>query len=240
MADSSVRGGIYAIRNVINGKRYVGSAEYPARRFSQHRYALSTGTHHTAALQNAWRKYGADAFVFEMLQPVDDVRRLIEFEQQWIDQLRSVAPGGYNIRPQAESCRGIKHRPEVVEANRQRQIGKKQSAETIEKRRAVLVGRIVSDATRAKISKAHKGRKYGPQSEARRRATSEAMTGIRKTEEWCAKLAIAHATLADDQVRLARKMRAQGAGYKEISALVGASVDVVGLICRGKTYRHVT
>jgi group I intron endonuclease len=97
--------GIYRIRNAINGKCYVGSAVVLAERLYNHRWHLDRGTHRNAKLQNAWRKHGCDAFVFEVLESVLDPARLVEREQHWIDALRS-HPEGYNLNPTAGSNLG--------------------------------------------------------------------------------------------------------------------------------------
>jgi DNA adenine methylase len=60
-------GGIYEIANRVNGKRYIGSAAYFNKRWSQHRHQLRRGTHHCAHLQRAWTKYGESEFVFRVL-----------------------------------------------------------------------------------------------------------------------------------------------------------------------------
>ncbi|WP_221090097.1 NUMOD3 domain-containing DNA-binding protein [Deinococcus aquaedulcis] len=57
-------GGIYEIRNTVNGKYYVGRAECFRTRFNRHRYELRHGRHHCLYLQRAWTKYGEEAFDF--------------------------------------------------------------------------------------------------------------------------------------------------------------------------------
>jgi group I intron endonuclease len=104
--------GIYGIRNLLNGKSYVGSAIDLYNRWSVHRTRLKQGNHHNKHLQNAWNKYGEDAFVFEVLEScsgsVDDLECR---EQFWMDKLDSVR-NGYNLAPTARSTLGIKHSEE--------------------------------------------------------------------------------------------------------------------------------
>ena len=72
MAEASLaereRSGIYAIVNTVNGKRYVGSAKRFRTRWNAHRAALNKGLHHSRHLQSAWNKYGAEAFVFTIIE----------------------------------------------------------------------------------------------------------------------------------------------------------------------------
>ncbi len=98
----SKKGGIYVIRNIVNGKLYVGSAKCFGQRWQIHSCALEKGKHHSYHLQDSWNKYGAGSFVVEVLEVVEDVEQLRKREQEWINSFgcfdRSV---GYNISPSA-------------------------------------------------------------------------------------------------------------------------------------------
>lgn len=139
--------GIYAIKNLISGKLYIGSAKNLSTRRSRHFADLKTGQHKNAHLQNSWRKHGEGAFVFVVLlrcAPVD----LIWFEQRSIDVFRGQHPKGlYNIGGTAGSRLGIP----VSAANR---------AKTSERMKGNTfnVGRKLSAEHRARISAAGKGR----------------------------------------------------------------------------------
>ena len=61
-------GVIYKIRNVVNGKFYVGSTINQKDRFRNHRRLLRKNRHHCAHLQAAWNKYGEDCFKFEVIE----------------------------------------------------------------------------------------------------------------------------------------------------------------------------
>lgn len=100
---------IYQIRHIESGKVYVGSAAEPRKRYAIHLTLLRKGRHHSRYLQNAWNKYGEDAFVFEIIEPVLFVEDLITREQYWIDGLRaSERKYGFNVRLSARSNIGIK------------------------------------------------------------------------------------------------------------------------------------
>ncbi|PTA67538.1 NUMOD3 domain-containing DNA-binding protein [Deinococcus arcticus] len=64
-------GGIYEIRNTVNGKYYIGRAECFRMRFNQHRYKLGHGRHHRLYLRRAWTKYGEEAFEFVAVAECD-------------------------------------------------------------------------------------------------------------------------------------------------------------------------
>jgi group I intron endonuclease len=111
--------GIYRIRNITNERAYVGSAINLSKRWVLHQSLLRRGKHHAVTLQRAWLKHGPDAFVFEILELVEDALALVAREQCWIDRLNSACPQtGYNIAPKAGSSLGRKHPPEVLEKMR--------------------------------------------------------------------------------------------------------------------------
>jgi hypothetical protein len=68
--------GIYAIRNTVTGERYVGQAVDIPGHWLAHRTDLQRGVASSPSLQSAWTKYGADAFVFEVLEECS--RELLE------------------------------------------------------------------------------------------------------------------------------------------------------------------
>ena len=101
--------GIYAIRNKVNGKIYVGSAANFKRQFYLHKHHLRKGNHHSKKLQNSWNKYGEDAFEFGIIE-ICNTNNLIEREQFWLDCF-DVVTEGYNISPTAGTTYGIKGPP---------------------------------------------------------------------------------------------------------------------------------
>lgn len=163
MADPKLPG-IYAIRNTANGKLYVGSAVSIARRWTVHRSNLKTGVHRCKPLQRAYDKYGVAAFVYEVLEIVQDVANLIVREQHWLDTLDSHCDrGGYNVCPIAESRLGMKM-PESAKATiGAKSRGKKLSDEHKAAISRVHKGKIISDAHRLAVSVAGKGRKQTPE-----------------------------------------------------------------------------
>ena len=71
--------GVYAIRNLINGKVYIGSTTDSFRnRWNNHKKRLKKGTHYNKHLQSAYNKYGKDNLVFQIIeitQPENAVER---------------------------------------------------------------------------------------------------------------------------------------------------------------------
>lgn len=110
--------GIYTITNLVTGRKYVGSSVDLDKRRQVHFRELRKGSHHSEHLQASWAKHGEHAFVFEVVEYVEDTFWLIPREQAWIDRLCS-ADGryGYNVCPTAGNRMGTIAAPET----RQRQ-----------------------------------------------------------------------------------------------------------------------
>lgn len=59
--------GIYQIKNIKNGKVYIGSSENIERRWKSHVALLNRQAHHSSHLQSAWNRYGQESFEFSIL-----------------------------------------------------------------------------------------------------------------------------------------------------------------------------
>lgn len=86
---------IYLIRNVTNGKFYVGSTTQRYVRWRTHKKKLRSGTHHCHHLQAAWGKYGESNFQFVVVERVLDDADLQQAEDRWLEK-HVGAPHCYN------------------------------------------------------------------------------------------------------------------------------------------------
>ncbi len=189
--------GIYLIRCLANDKVYVGSAVVIARRWRLHRFNLGKGNHHSRYLQRAWNKYGADAFLWEVLEAVEPAR-LVEREQCYIDQFQSANPRhGFNSSPTAGSCLGIKHGPHSAEWKAKiaaGHLGKKKgpfSAQHLAKISTALKGRTFSTEHRARLSAAGKGKAKSSEHRTNLAAVNIGKKGYERTAEHRIKMSIA-------------------------------------------------
>lgn len=167
--------GVYAIRCLKNNRVYVGSAARSFRhRWTRHRNELDAGTHHNKALQNSWRKYGADEFTFEILL-ICEPEECVEQEQRFLDELKATDKRfGFNACPIAGSSRGFKH-----------------SEETRRKLSESRKGRPISPEARAKSAATQRGRKRPPCSAEWRERLSKAGKGLRRSKETRARMSAA-------------------------------------------------
>lgn len=200
---------IYTIRNVVNGKFYVGSTVNQRERFRTHRSKLRRSAHHCAHLQAAWNKYGEDCFKFEVVSVVASVSILQGAEDLWLSKyvgtaecyntgLRSGAPWrgapkethpNYGRSKSSETLQaisdGVKRR--YAEADYTPRLGKTHSDETKD---------IISARVQAAVSEG-RGGKFIPSEETRLRM-SQALRGNQnakghvRTEEHRRKLAEAN------------------------------------------------
>lgn len=97
-----MKSGVYRIRNVVNGKCYVGSAANIKCRWSIHLGCLKADKH-SRKFQNAWNKYGVGNFEFLIIEYCI-LENLVTREQHWIDFYDSFRKG-YNTRPRAKNKR---------------------------------------------------------------------------------------------------------------------------------------
>lgn len=172
MADAILaQSGIYAIRNKINGKQYIGSAVNFYNRFKEHRSKLRRGLHHSKKLQNAWVKYGADAFELVVLEVVPNKADLLLREQHWLD-LHDIANTGYNASPTAGSILGAKASAQT--RTKMSETQRRISPQLFANRSAAQKGRKFSEEHKAKIAAAMTGKRHSDEVRAKMSASASA------------------------------------------------------------------
>lgn len=165
--DDAQISGIYQIKNLINGKIYIGSSRYIKSRLSSHKRDLIRNEHDNTYLQYSWNKYGENAFEFSRLEIVADLDQLEKREQFWIDWTQSYKRNiGYNLRIKANNNEGIKL-----------PTGRKHTLETRLKMSIALKGKVKSEELRKSISERQKGK-------APLHATEKARLATRKINKW--------------------------------------------------------
>ena len=159
--------GIYSIRNLVNGKVYIGKSKDLKKRWIWHLSNLKNGNRHNSYLQNSWNKYGEKSFKFEVIKSIDfvDDKILSNLEKKYIKEYNSQdANFGYNMtsggdgvsnpsedvrKKISESRMGVKFSDETLTKMSEAAMGrkgfwkrKKRYPETIEKMSKANIGKI--------------------------------------------------------------------------------------------------
>jgi predicted GIY-YIG superfamily endonuclease len=90
--------GVYQIKNIINGKIYIGKSIDIEERWNNHKYGNDIVIHKSI------RKYGLNNFEFTILETIESIEREIDekklcfLEQKWLDNKKPyLKENGYNI-----------------------------------------------------------------------------------------------------------------------------------------------
>ena len=79
--------GIYMVKNLITGKRYVGQSATPYKRRGEHLSVVKKIRNTNEWLQDDLKQYGRESFVFGVIEHCEK-ERLLEREQYYIRQMK--------------------------------------------------------------------------------------------------------------------------------------------------------
>lgn len=157
--------GIYMIKNLLNGKMYIGQSWDVFVRWRTHKSAASRTDSY---LYNAIRKYGISSFSFSVIHEVDKIcsqDMLDDLEIAYISIHGSTdRTVGYNIK--SGGSKG-KLAQETKDKISQKARGRKPSEETREKMSRSGKGRIFTDEHKEKIGLASKKHRHSEETKAR-------------------------------------------------------------------------
>lgn len=146
------KSGLYRIKNLVNGRLYVGSAVDISKRWYDHKRLLQQNKHSNKFLQADFLKCGREAFVFEVVcfcKP----ENLLKYEQWLLDLRYDNQEQCYNFAKNARATMlGKNHSIEARAKITSSLIGNKRSP-------GGAVGREMSDAFRKKMSLFMTGKK---------------------------------------------------------------------------------
>lgn len=161
--------GIYKITNLINEKVYIGQTDRLNNRKREHFYKLEKNEHHNEHLQKAYKKYGKDNFIFEIIEETDF---LDERELFWINQYGGLnSENNYNLKNPIDKrwsdyVRVKQSKTMLGENNpnygnkwtkeQKEKLSKLTKGKTLEEK----IGKEKSDLVKLKMSESQKGRKH--------------------------------------------------------------------------------
>lgn len=154
--------GVYCIKHIASSRCYVGSSVNIFLRWIRHRDDLRTQTHHSTYLQRVWTKYGPDAFEFKILE--ETLPELVRTaERTWIETLQpvfnSVVSIGEGVIGHSEATRAKMTLGQKRFWEERRATGRMTHTDAHKAAiSAGLIGRKMSDESRAKMSASAKKR----------------------------------------------------------------------------------
>jgi group I intron endonuclease len=145
-----IKSGIYKIVNKINGRYYIGSSINIRKRWNEHKRTLRQNNHDNSFLQKSWNKHGEETFIFEIIENVVDVTKLLEREQHYLNLINPFNKDiTYNLCKTAGNMLGFKHNDESKLKMSIKMLGNKYS-----------LGHRHTNDTKTKMSNSHIGLKH--------------------------------------------------------------------------------
>ena len=209
-----MEGIIYRAFHLESERSYVGQTSATLKqRLYTHRYHMKTGT--DTHFYNALRKYGWDAFRWEVLEEVEDVSKLDSREIWWISRYDSCRKG-FNITQGGGGHRGFSPSAATVEKTRKRMFGNK-----------FRLGIPHTEEACLKMSKSRRGRKL---TEAAKKAISESRIGVKNCM----------AKLDEDKVLWIRRVVGHGyLNYTQVMKALDISRSRVSVVVLKQEWKHV-
>lgn len=101
--EMKIEGGVYQIRNKVNNKILLVTTPN-FKTINGSKMQLQHGDYRNKKLQEEWQQYGEEAFVFEVLEVLDEKedsfsdskRDLSKLEEKWLERLQPYGERGYN------------------------------------------------------------------------------------------------------------------------------------------------
>jgi hypothetical protein len=96
--------GIYQIKNIVNGKIFIGTSKNLPGKLNSCKFQLTNGSHMNRELQKEYSQFGETGFSFEILDrlefkddPLWDCDGDLQvLEELWLDKLEPYGEKGYN------------------------------------------------------------------------------------------------------------------------------------------------
>jgi len=239
--------GIYAIKNKINNKMYIGKSVNVNKRKSYHFWLLRTNNHFNPKLQSAFNKYGEENFEFVILEKCNK-DELDDKEIKYINRYNTINDG-YNICEGGEGSLGRTLSEETKQKISNANTGRKQD-EVAKKRKSEIMKELWKTAEYRKKMKQrpkpkpwNKGRRH---TEEEKKHLSEKLKGRRITEEHKKKLHELYkgeksltAKLTEQQVIEIRLRFLKGEKQCDIKKDYQVSAQTIYDIVRNRRWRHI-
>lgn len=202
--------GIYCIKNIVNGKIYIGQTIDLDKRYKEHLRELKNNYHFNEHLQKSFIKYGEESFEFIVLEKCDK-DKLNDLEMHYIQRFNSLnRNSGYNLR-----AGGIK--PTLTEESK-----KKISKTRTERLRNGLIKVTqvkFTDEVRAKMSESSKRR----------------FTDYKHKEN----LSVKQSTIDIEIVKDIKRMLREDVSVKDIVEITGVGINKINHISNLNSFTYL-
>ena len=176
--------GVYCIEHTPTGRFYVGKSVDVERRVRRH---FSLRGDQSMLIATALRKHGIGEFRWTLLERCDSDAEALLREVEWIEDMGSRAPGGFNLTAGGDGMSGHTPNEETRAKMSAWQRGKAKPAHVLAALLVTHVGVARSAEVKAKISASQKGRpsnrKGIPHTDEVRARISATQSGRKKTPE---------------------------------------------------------
>ena len=239
--------GVYALKNKVARKLYIGSTVELSKRIRGHINMLKKEMHHSPHLQYAWSNSLPTAFSVIILEVVENESLLIEREQYWMDYYQSYdRDRGYNISPTAGNSTGVKMSEKAKAKMSLARKGKKFSSEHRMKIGIANKDKKRSQEVIAEMSRRNRGIR---KTEEQKKKISESCKGKntgKRSPDFCTKVSVAclgrkasNRKLTEENVIEIRKMLDDGIPQRKIAAKFNVSKHLIYLIYHGKAWYNL-
>lgn len=171
-------GYVYKITNTVNGKAYIGISVHEPEKVRIKDHLSGRGNR---IIASAVKKYGKDAFTYEVLEANVFDEFLPDLEVTYIAHYNTIAPHGYNLNSGgSHAIPSELTRQKLSKINKgenHHSFGKPLSVEHRQKISDSLKGHKVTTEVRLKISSAQKGKKRKPLTAEHRQKISDGNKG---------------------------------------------------------------
>lgn len=232
-AASEKRFHVYVITHTESGRHYVGKTAQnpPIKRWKGHIKDVRRGNKYLFI--NALRKYGPEAFTFQVIESFETESDAVDAEEWWIGYLRTtVRDYGFNVCKRGTCRAGFKHTPEARELIRAASASRKHSPETIVK----MKHRHFSPEHRRRISQAISGKVLPPET---RTKVSYAVRRLWSDTDYRKAMSEAHSSLTGEDVMNIRSRCSRGEKQSAVGIDFGITQRTVSKIVTGKTWKHL-
>lgn len=209
--DDLKKTGVYVIKNLFNGKLYIGSSARSFReRFTCHRQTLRRNRHYNRYLQAAWNLHGEAAFSFEILLFCEPKECIDREQEQIVKHDSNNIERGYNLRRFAGNSLGMIPSKEARDRMSRSHTGLRHTSETLAKISATSKFRNPTpEFTKRRLALAREG--WTPEARANARLSQ---IGKKRSPETIAKMTASQkargATLTPEQrAEMSRKAKAR-------------------------------